>query len=70
MPSHQHLVNINMGNSLEHSKWGGSSDVRATVLTGNSFVANKPTNFTSPEGSDQLHNNMPPFIALYFCKKG
>ena len=63
MPRHHHnLPTIGLNDIMDDPQ---ISAVRAT----------NPGNFTQhpratdPNGGDQAHNNMPPYIALYFCKK-
>lgn len=62
MPEHQHQTQVNGGEPV----WGTGS--RRTALAGSGWVSFE-TSLSSPEGLSAPHNNMPPYIALYFCKK-
>ena len=63
MPRHFHQTQVNAGENL----WGQSSN-KKTTLAGSGWVSYYAA-LTNHAGSSQPHENMPPFIALYFCKK-
>ena len=65
MPQHSHET-VEAGDS-SNSAWGVGAPRRARQ--GVRWDASFPTSFTAPAGDTQPHNNMPPYIALYFCKK-
>ncbi|QDG74422.1 hypothetical protein [Labrenzia sp. PHM005] len=59
IPEHTHAFTFSDGtNSPEH-----------VDKSHNEFGLKNATEQTGPAGEGQSHNNMPPFIALYFCKK-
>lgn len=66
MPSHAHQSGLlSSGKYLNPNK--GSNALRMQYKdngSGNAFFQ------TDAKGKGKSHNNMPPFIALYFCKKG
>ena len=65
MPDHTHELILvqNQG-----SEW--AIDTGGPPLKGSSFRQGLPhQRQTAPAGGGAPHNNMPPFIALYFCKK-
>ncbi|MFY0619455.1 hypothetical protein [Shimia sp.] len=75
MPKHNHTVTSSPPDSSVHDGFGGSKEpfgLRAEydpeVLPTPGWETQHPS-FMSAEGGDQAHNNMPPYIALYFCKK-
>ncbi len=64
MPRHSHLVPIALG---PRAPYGRDSE-SVNSLAGSNEVPFQPSK-TDGRGSAQPHNNMPPYIALYYCKK-
>lgn len=67
MPGHRHTlpdtVIVARGQEIQLSQ-------RASDLAYSAFVMAEPDlDYTSDEGDGSPHNNMPPYIALYLCKK-
>lgn len=62
MPNHNHLP-PSRGNS-------GPYEVNALQATGKGHFRGNHARPTSFSGGGKPHNNMPPFLALYFCEKG
>lgn len=69
LPPHKHQINT--------FKWGydikgvGHSELRIDVDDGPAYRGSEGRLTTdSSKASGEPHNNMPPYIALYFCKKG
>ena len=63
MSRHQHVTQLG---SIKVAS-DPNSTTQAVVAGGNSP---KPRNLgTNGMGASEPHNNMPPYIALYFCKK-
>lgn len=58
MPSHRHVV--------QHRKTGAVGSTHGLAAAANWGAQNTTS---SAAGRGQPHENMPPFIALYFCKK-
>jgi len=69
LPSHQHYVNNNIGFDMSYSQWGGDPNTKVNVMIGTGFVDNVPAAYTSSVGGNIPHENMPPWLALYYCKK-
>ena len=74
MPNHGHVVNAVALNEyyppnggLGHTSPNHSGTENILMLPGGG--QRSPTQWTGPAGSSQPHNNMPPYIALYFCQK-
>lgn len=69
MPVHRH----NTTNPDKGLQWGlgGGQDrsVNEKVAQGDWFSTRPASSITHDAGGSQHHNNMPPYIALYFCKK-
>jgi len=69
MPAHNHggaTGGSSMGNYVE---WP-AGHAAAGAFSGNSpFSVVDHTHGITSEGQNQAHDNMPPYIALYFCKK-
>ena len=71
MPRHQHLPGGNIDRLLGYDNDGRSrtyqkeahESVHVTTSTATAFAGGLPDETTKP------HNNMPPYIALHFCKK-
>lgn len=66
LPEHQHLVKLlEERSALSGNGYPVWSDFRThpAVRSPNSEIP------TTKSGGNQPHNNMPPYIALYFCKK-
>lgn len=61
MPKHQHETNV----GVKPDNYGKGK--HAPTLTGS--LAGNVGDLSAPVGGDQPHNNMPPYIALTFCKK-
>ena len=86
MPAHNHggVTGPNSGSAILLGAGGGFDMIYgdwaknlATIADGSGArriaVRNEDTNHNhsvSNNGSTEPHNNMPPYIALYFCKKG
>ena len=58
MPSHRH--------TMSYQRTSGIGREHGLAAAGQAGTDNKKS---SPAGSDRPHANMPPYIALYFCKK-
>lgn len=64
----EHLLTINEMPSHDHGGiWGGDGK-KAGMNNSYAYHAQGYVRISS-EGGGQPHNNMPPYIALYFCKK-
>lgn len=66
MPSHKHSFT---GDPISIGGWNG--DITYDVSVGD-YSANgsiTPSGVISTEGGSRPHNNMPPFLALYYCIK-
>lgn len=63
MPSHSHVFAIN------HRKGSGSGTTTVGRIPADETSANASRR-TTATGGNIAHNNMPPYIALYYCKKG
>ena len=61
MPKHQHLLPVSKNHP--EKEWGVKADTSKGNWTG---TAHRSSDF---RGGSKPHNNMPPYIALYFCKK-
>lgn len=66
MPSHSHRFR---GQPIATGGWGGT--VTHPIGVGDQAIWKEyvPSGTIDPTGGDQAHNNMPPYIALYYCKK-
>lgn len=65
LPAHRHPLPVN-GRTFVRSNSGniaGANEIDPTS-------PNKASVPPDPNSEGQAHNNMPPYIALYFCKKG
>ena len=78
MPSHRHRISTNNKTSGIHDGLGGGSYPDRGdygILRNFADIRNKPSwdtvlpNVLEPTGGSRPHPNMPPYIALYFCKK-
>ena len=56
MPSHSHDLPVNSDPSAQGLKWQNGYNKKTGMST-------------SEAGDSQPHNNMPPYISLYYCKK-
>ena len=66
MPHHSHSFS---GTSVESGGWGGQG-VRPVAVGGSQLAGLfTPEGQIAPAGGNLAHPNMPPYIALYFCKK-
>lgn len=66
MPTHEHPVrDMEWGYSIN----GNDHPARIDVDDGPPWGGHTGRLNTEPRGENQPHNNMPPYIALYFCKK-
>lgn len=74
MPSHNHPVSAGYDNKI-HDALGGSSAHYGIQSTFDPNAPAKPSfdpsfkKMIGPAGKGDSHNNMPPYIPLYFCKK-
>lgn len=67
MPEHSHIFT---GISVERGGWGGSVITDKIAVGDNGHQPSwEPTGSISAEGRGLPHNNMPPYIALTYCKK-
>ena len=76
MPKHRHTITSSPPSKDIHDGFGGSSEHRGlsevydpSILPQPGWSRTQHGEFMSEAGGDQPHNNMPPFIALYYCKK-
>jgi len=81
MPDHQHITTPPVVSRSIYGwwfPWGLSENVpkdfghpvnEENFTTGFRFESLSRYPLSSPAGAGQAHNNMPPYIALYFCKK-
>ena len=73
MPSHKHRISTNTQTDI-HNGLGGSG-VAEGILSTFQDIPNKPgwptvlPDLLEATGSNQPHNTMPPFVALYYCIK-
>lgn len=69
LPPHTH--SINAGRSTSEKDWYGLRYDAQSGFVERVIVANTPEklNTIKPSTPGQEHTNMPPYIALYFCKK-
>jgi len=70
MPRHSHEIGDPDGNPLRYQKYefgGTGGGAQLLHSAGNDIVDD--FYYAEESGNSQPHNNMPPFIALYFCKK-
>ena len=65
MPIHQHVTQLSSIKVVSES----SSPTQAVVVDGSPALMTSRDLSTNPTGGNEPHNNMPPYIALYFCKK-
>lgn len=65
------LLESQMPKHVHAQVWGQGSGKLPTTASGNDISTFNGTEIqsTSPKGGNEPHNNMPPFIALYFCKQ-
>jgi hypothetical protein len=75
MPPHRHTITSVPDKDI-HDGFGGSSEERGlnpiydpSILPRPDWSQTQHSEFMSEEGDGLPHNNMPPFIALYLCKK-
>jgi len=61
MPQHDHGSEYALNG--QELPWGGGRYPVPTAAT------RSGSEYNWAEGADEAHNNMPPYIALYFCKK-
>ena len=66
MAAHSHRID---GFEWGYSVNGNGDAARIDVDDGAPWEGHKGTLHTSKEGPGDAHNNMPPYIALYLCKK-
>jgi hypothetical protein len=66
MPRHNHQT-LEAGDATNSQEVGGDSI--PVARHGASWEAGKWASKTYKAGEDKPHNNMPPFIALHFCKR-
>lgn len=59
MPTHRHIQTWGQGHGVDPAAWGNNLQKYKTESLG----------YTRSEGGNEAHNNMPPYIVLYFCKK-
>jgi hypothetical protein len=76
MPSHSHPVTSSPPHTNIHDGFGGSPNnyglrpnYDPNVLPQTGWSQTQHHNFMGTLGNNQPHNNMPPYVALYFCKK-
>jgi hypothetical protein len=63
MPVHIHSLKLD-------SRWGDKTDMKSFGWGGdNGLGAPQLEASTLPAGGSAAHNNMPPYVALYFCRK-
>ena len=66
MPKHQHrIIEMEWGHTIN----GNGHPARIDVDDGGPWRNTTGYLTTETKGSDYPHNNMPPYIALYFCEK-
>ena len=63
MPSHNHNLQLSSGQSAQHGQGLG-----LRYYT-NSYTVSWNTNYISPSGGDQPHNNMPPYLIMNYIIK-
>ena len=66
MPEHNHGNGIFDKLLVQNSK---NTTSHATDSSGSTEINQKDTGAILSSGGGQAHNNMPPFVALYYCKK-
>lgn len=76
MPSHRHTITSSPPGKNIHDGFGGSGAHFGLYPVYDPSIEPQPgwsttqhLNFMSAEGGNQPHNNMPPYIALHYCKK-
>ena len=70
MPSHAHATALHAADNDKRG-WGrGQSDKTTVSATHNVGKSDGGHFLTSERGESRPHNNMPPYIALRFCKRG
>lgn len=67
MPSHQHIVPYGESTAAATFNWGsyGNNNLQGS----NATDYDNMWPYTSPTGGSQAHNNMPPYMALYYIMK-
>ena len=63
MPGHRHVQTAGVGQTGQGK---GAGNNAAGILN---VPMVDSANITRSAGGSQAHNNMPPYVALYFCKK-
>lgn len=78
MPQHRHTISTHgpYGKGTHDGLAGGQANVGIDAVydagaqdTPGQWSPAKLVDIMSPQGNDKPHNNMPPYVALYFCKK-
>ena len=66
MPSHSHSVgDLEWGHTVD----GNADRFRLIANDGQPFNGITGRLTAAPTGGDEAHENRPPYLALYFCKK-
>lgn len=65
MPRHQHN---SWGEKEDAKEWPYGTASSKQLGNGSPYDFDNPFFLTSPAGGNQPHNNIPPYVALYFCK--
>ena len=74
MPRHRHSIPlVTTDNTYSDAGLGTNAPYfdyrnREDVLT--KIAMEEASQGVGPQGNNEPHNNMPPYISLYFCKKG
>jgi hypothetical protein len=74
MPAHDHggMTGDDTTSPILYNRAGDDIKLDFTTSTSPDFLGNNNARHAHPiqsQGSGRPHNNMPPYIALYFCKK-